>query len=148
MVGDAFPVDSAKAATTTQPVAGIVRTTFASGADRAASSVLGVASWAVAGFPLAVSVQKTFARAWRVPMLGWMASYLRGGLWFLLDVATQTGVEAATWTLGRNLGFGVLAGLAGVVLTFLLWLATPHLLLGKDLGGWRGLVPTAIAGTG
>jgi hypothetical protein len=99
----------------------------------------------VAGFPLAVSVQKTFARAWRVPMLGWMASYLRGGLWFLLYVATQTGVEAATWTLGRNLGFGVLAGL---VLTFLLWLATPHLLLGKDLGGWRGLVPTAIAGTG
>jgi hypothetical protein len=79
----------------------------------------------VAGFPLAVSVQKTFARAWRVPMLGWRASYLRGGLWFLLDVATQTGVEAATWTLGRNLGFGVLAGLAGVVLTFLLWLATP-----------------------
>jgi hypothetical protein len=42
----------------------------------------------------------------------------------------------------------VLAGLAEVVLTFLLWLATPHLLLGKDLGGWRGLVPTAIAGTG
>ena len=25
--------------------------------------------------------------------------------------------------------------------------ATPQLLLGKDLGGWRGLVPTAIAGT-
>jgi hypothetical protein len=101
----------------------------------------------VAGFPLAVSVQKTFARAWRVPMLGWMASYLRGGLWFLLYVATQFGVEAAKWTLGRNLGVGVLAGLAGVALTFLLWLATPHLLLGKDLGGWRGLVPTAIAGT-
>jgi hypothetical protein len=78
-------------------------------------------------------------------MLGWMASYLRGGLWFFMYVATQTGVEAATWTLRRNLGFGVLAGL---VLTFLLWLATPHLLLGKDLGGWRGLVPTAIAGTG
>ena len=41
----------------------------------------------------------------------------------------------------------MLAGLAGVALTFVLWLATPHLLLGKDLGGWRGLVPTAIAGT-
>ena len=27
-----------------------------------------------------------------------MASYLRGGLWFLLYVATQFGVEAATWT--------------------------------------------------
>lgn len=88
-----------------EPVAGIVRDTFASaGADRSASSVLGVASWAVAGFPLAVSVQKTFARAWRVPMLPWMASYLRGGLWFVLYVATQLGVEVATWTLGRNLG--------------------------------------------
>jgi uncharacterized BrkB/YihY/UPF0761 family membrane protein len=76
-----------------EPVAGIVRDTFASAsADRSSSSVLGVASWAVAGFPLAVSVQKTFARAWRVPMLGWMASYLRGGLWFLLYVATQFGV--------------------------------------------------------
>jgi hypothetical protein len=131
-----------------EPVASIVRTTFASAsADRSSSSVLGVASWAVAGFPLAVSVQKTFARAWRVPMLGWMASYLRGGLWFLVYVGTQFGVEAAKWTLGHNLGLGVLAGLAGVALTFLLWLATPHLLLGKDLGGWRGLVPTAIAGT-
>jgi hypothetical protein len=132
-----------------EPVAGIVRDTFASAsADRSSSSVLGVASWAVAGFPLAVSVQKTFARAWRVPMLPWIASYLRGGLWFLLYVATQLGVETAKWTLGRNLGFGVLAGLAGVALTFVLWGATPHLLLGKDLGGWRGLVPTAIAGTG
>jgi uncharacterized BrkB/YihY/UPF0761 family membrane protein len=128
-----------------EPVAGVVRTTFASAAaDRSSSSVLGVVSWAVAGFPLAVSVQKTFARAWRVPMLGWMASYLRGGLWFLLYVVTQFGVEGAKWTLGRNLGLGVLAGLA---LTFLLWGATPHLLLGKDLGGWRGLVPTATAGT-
>jgi hypothetical protein len=132
-----------------EPVAGIVRDTFASAsADRSASTVLGVASWAVAGFPLAVSVQKTFARAWRVPMLPWMASYLRGGLWFLLYVATQLGVEAAKWTLGRNVGLGVLAGLAGVALTFVLWLATPHLLLGKDLGGWSGLVPTAIASTG
>ena len=131
-----------------EPVAGIVRGTFASAsADRSSSSVLGVLSWAVAGFPLAVSVQKTFARAWRVPMLTWMASYLRGGLWFLLYVATQLGVEAAKWTLGRNLGLGVLAGLAGVALTFVLWGATPHLLLGKDLGGWRGLVPTAVAGT-
>jgi hypothetical protein len=131
-----------------EPVAGVVRDTFASAsADRSSSSVLGVASWAVAGFPLAVSVQKTFARAWRVPMLGWMASYLRGGLWFVLYVATQLGVEGAKWALGRNLGFGVLAGLAGLALTFLLWGATPHLLLGKDLGGWRGLVPTAIAGT-
>jgi hypothetical protein len=42
----------------------------------------------------------------------------------------------------------VLAGLAGVVLTFLLWLATPPSAARKDLGGWRGLVPTAIAGTG
>jgi hypothetical protein len=49
-------------------------------------------------------------------------------------VATQFGVEAATWTLGRNLGLGVLAGLAGVALTFVLWGATPHLLLGKDPG--------------
>ena len=131
-----------------EPVAGIVRDTFASAsADRSSSSVLGVASWAVAGFPLAVSVQKTFARAWRVPMLPWMASYLRGGLWFLLYVATQLGVEAATWTLGRNLGLGVAAGLAGLALIFVLWLATPHLLLGKDLGGWRGLLPTAVAGT-
>lgn len=131
-----------------EPVAGIVRDTFASAsADRSSSSVLGVLSWAVAGFPLAVSVQKTFARAWRVPMLGWMASYLRGGLWFLVYVAIQFGVEAAKWILGRNLGLGVLAGLAGVALILMLWLATPHLLLGKDLGGWRGLVPTAVAGT-
>jgi hypothetical protein len=69
------------------------------------------------------------------------------GCGFLLYVATQFGVEMAKWTLGHNLGLGVLAGLAGVALTFVLWLATPHLLLGKDLGGWRGLVPTAIAGT-
>jgi hypothetical protein len=50
-------------------------------------------------------------------MLPWMAGHLRGGLWFLLYVATQLGVEVARWTLGRNLGLGVLAGLAGVALS-------------------------------
>lgn len=104
-----------------EPVAAIVCGTFASAsADRSSSSVLGVASWFVAGVPLAVSVQKTFARAWRVPMLPLIASYLRGGLWFLLYVATQVRLEAAKWTLGRNQGFGMLAGLTGVALTFLL----------------------------
>ena len=53
-------------------------------------------------------------------MLPLIASYLRGGLWFLLYVATQVGLEAAKWTLGRNQGFGMLAGLTGVALTFLL----------------------------
>jgi hypothetical protein len=131
-----------------EPVAGIVRGTFASAsADRGTASVLGVASLFAAGLPLAVSVQKTFARAWRVPMLSFTATYLRGGLWFVVLVATQAGVEAAKWIVGRKLGYGVLAGLAAVAFTFALWLLTPRLLLGKDLGGWRGLVPTAVAGT-
>jgi len=34
-----------------------------------------------------------------------------------------------------------------VALTFGFWLVTPRLLLDKDLGGWRGLVPTAVMGT-
>jgi hypothetical protein len=53
-----------------------------------------------------VSVQKTFARAWRVPMLPWMASSLRGGLWFLVYVAIQFGVELATWALGATWAWG------------------------------------------
>ena len=51
--------------------------------------------------PLAVSVQKTFAEPGGC-RCSLMASYLRGGLWFLLYVATQSGVEAATWTLGAT----------------------------------------------
>ena len=81
-------------------MAGIVRDTFASAsADRAASSVLGVASWRWPGPPGGVGAEDlrpTLAG----PDAPWTASSLRGGLWFLVYVATQLGVEAATWTLG------------------------------------------------
>ena len=127
--------------------ADIVRSTFASAnAARSTSTVLGAISWLVAGFPAAVAVQKTFARAWRVPELSLFHSYFRGGVWFLLYLVVYVGVDLSRWAIDRNIALGVLAAPTGVGLLFLLWMATPHLLLGKDLGGWRGLLPTAIAG--
>jgi hypothetical protein len=39
-------------------------------------------------------------------MLPWMASSLRGGLWFLVYVAIQFGVELATWALGATWAWG------------------------------------------
>ena len=128
--------------------ANIVRSTFASAnADRSTSTVFGALSWLVAGFPAAVAVQKTFARAWRVPELSLFHSYLRGGIWFLLYLSVYLGGEGARWSLDHGILLGVLAVPIGVGLLFFLWIATPHLLLGKDLGGWRGVLPTALAGT-
>jgi uncharacterized BrkB/YihY/UPF0761 family membrane protein len=126
----------------------VVRSTFASAnAGRANATVFGTLSLLVAGFPAAVAVQKTFARAWRTPNMPLLRSYVRGGVWFVIYLAVYLGGEAVTWTVvgGHMLAF--IAVPAGVGLIFLLWMATPHLLLGKELGGWRGLVPTAIAGT-
>ncbi len=126
----------------------VVRDTFASAnAGRTNATVFGTLSLLVAGFPAAVAVQKTFARAWRAPNMPLLRSYLRGGAWFLVYLAVYLGAEAVTWMLVRGQVLAALAIPVGVGLLFLLWMATPHLLLGMDLGGWRGLVPTAIAGT-
>jgi hypothetical protein len=129
-------------------VASVVRSTFASAnAGRSMATVFGTLSLFVAGFPASVAVQKTFARAWRAPELPLVRSYVRGGAWFVIYLTVCLGVEAVRWTMERGLMLALLAVPIGAGLLLVLWMATPHLLLGKDLGGWRGLLPTALAGT-
>jgi uncharacterized BrkB/YihY/UPF0761 family membrane protein len=126
----------------------VVRNTFASAnAGRSSATVLGLLGLFAAGFPAAVAVQKTFAHAWHAPRLTLVQSYLRGGGWFLIYIAVYLGVEAVRFEAGRSVFTTVLAIPIAVGLLLVMWMATPHLLLGKDLGGWRGLMPTALAGT-
>lgn len=128
--------------------ADVVRSTFASAsAGRSSATVLGILGLLTAGFPAAVAVQKTFAHAWHSPKLTLVQSYLRGGAWFLIYIAAYLGAEAARFEVGRSAVATALAIPVALGLQFGMWMATPHLLLGKDLGGWRGLLPTALAGT-
>jgi len=130
------------------PEANVVRTTFASAnAGRSSATLLGILGLFAAGFPASVAVQKTFSRAWGAPTLTLVQSYLRGGAWFLLYLVVYLGVEAIRFTAGRSVVLTLLAVPVALGLLLLMWMATPHLLLGKNLGGWRGLLPTALAGT-
>lgn len=128
--------------------ANIVRSTFASAnASRSNATVFGILGLLAAGFPASVAVQNTFARAWRAPKLPLLQSYLRGGAWFVIYLAVFLGVETVRFAAERSILLAVLAVPVGVGLLILMWMATPHLMLGMDLGGWRGLIPTALAGT-
>jgi hypothetical protein len=127
----------------------VVRDTFSSASsERSDATVLGLFSILVGGVPLAGFLARAFAMAWRVPEHSFLRGAARGGAWFVLYMITLGVTESARYSLARE---GIVWTLAAAVVTlgvtFGLWLVTPRLLLARDLGGWRALVPTAVAGT-
>lgn len=113
-----------------------------------AAGILVVGGLLVSGFDVALALQTTYARAWRVEKLKGWPGYWRGGLWMgacLLLLVSQEVAVAATYRFGAFAYVPVF--IVEGALTFGFWMMTPRLLLDKDLGGWRGLVPTGVAGT-
>lgn len=128
--------------------ASVIRQMFASvTTNQGAATVLGTVGFLVLGFDVAATLQETYARAWHVPRQAGIRAYLRGGAWFLAALVLLAANEAAAWTSWHfGIVFGVPAAMLALSAVFGFWLLTPRLLLDKDLG-WRGLVPTAVAGT-
>lgn len=113
-----------------------------------AAGILVVAGLLASGFDIALALQAAYSRAWRVTRLkGWPA-YWRGATWMAACLVLLVSQELV---IGVTYRFGAVAYVPVVIievaLAFGFWLLTPRLLLDKDLGGWRGLVPTAVVGT-
>lgn len=113
-----------------------------------AAGILVVGGLLASGFDIAIALQVTYARAWRVERLRGWPSYWRGGVWMaacLVLLVSQELMMGLTYRFGAVAYVPVVIG--EIALAFGFWLMTPRLLLDKDLGGWRGLVPTALVGT-
>jgi hypothetical protein len=131
----------------TGETAALVRETFAASSDaREIATLVGIGSFLLVGYTLGTTMQETYARAWQLPPMRSTASFTRGVAWFALFLVNATLVELIRYQAAAD---GTAAVIAAAVVSFLtgfvFWLVTPRLLLDVRLG-WRGLVPTGIAG--
>jgi uncharacterized BrkB/YihY/UPF0761 family membrane protein len=123
-----------------------VRDAFGSGASlRSTWTVLGLASFLVWGIPMSSQVAKTFARAWRRERYPFFHEVWRGAVWFALFLGSQAATVAVS--PGRVHGVGdVLLNLVGLIPQFLLWFATPAILVRNGANAWRQLAWCGLTG--
>ena len=108
-------------------------------------TVLGLASFLVWGIPMASQVAKVFARAWRRDRFPFMQEVWRGATWFALFLGAQLATVAIS--VGRvNSVTDVALNVAGLIPSFILWSATPAILVRDGASGWRHLAWCGLAG--
>ena len=123
-----------------------VRGLFGTGASlKSTWTVVGLASFLVWGIPMASQVAKTFARAWRRERFAFLEEVWRGGLWFFLFLGTQIGTVAVSTVQVAGIPHMVF-NLLGLLPSFLLWSATPALLVRNGANGWKHLAWCGVAG--
>lgn len=123
-----------------------VRGLFGTSASlRSTWTVVGLASFLFWGIPMSSQVAKTFGRAWRRDRFPFAQEVLRGSIWFFLFLTSQV----ATIAIGTvhiagvpHVIFNVLA----LVPSFVLWSATPAILVRDGSNGWRHLMWCGLAG--
>ncbi|MEI7546642.1 MAG: hypothetical protein WCK21_01085, partial [Actinomycetota bacterium] len=128
-----------------------VRGLFGSGASlKSTWTVFGLASFLVWGIPMSSQVAKTFGRAFRRERYPFWGEVWRGVIWFFLFLGTQAltvkisnGHPGTVWE--------VLANVAGLAPSFLLWSVTPAILVRDDFhsfsgGSWKYLAWCGLAG--
>ena len=129
------------------PTAQVVRTAFPPTNNIIqVASVIVIASFAISGFDVASVFQKTFAEAWRVhPLHGWRGP-VRGLFWFVLVFATF-GFGQLMQRFPSKHGWEAYLITVPIVaaMNYLFWLATPQLLLDKELDR-HDLHPGALLG--
>lgn len=126
------------------PTSDRVRGAFGSTAGlRSSWTFLGVAGFLVWGIPMAVTVARIFAKAWRREEFGLSQRVLRGALWFALYLTMIVCRERITF--GHDLGgaWRVLFFALAQIPVWLFWSLTPALLVRN---GGRGLIYMALAG--
>lgn len=126
------------------PTSDLVRGAFGSTAGlRSSWTVLGVAGFLIWGIPMAVTVARIFAKAWRREEFGLPQRVLRGAAWFalylLMIVCRERITFGAHHTSEVRLGLFILA----LIPVWLFWSLTPALLVRN---GGRGLIYMALAG--
>ena len=123
-----------------------VRGLFGTGASlKSTWTVVGLASFLVWGIPMASQVAKTFARAWRRERFGFFEEVWRGAGWFVLFLLTQVATVAVT-TVRIDHVPHILFNLLGLLPSFILWFATPAILVRHGATGWKHLAWCGVAG--
>ena len=123
-----------------------MRDLFGTGASlKSTWTVVGLASFLVWGIPMSSQVAKTFARAWRRERFGFFEEVWRGAVWFLLFLAVQ--VTTVAISVGHvHSVTDALRNLAGLIPSFVLWSATPAILVRNGRNEWRHLAWCGLAG--
>ena len=123
-----------------------VRGLFGTGASlKSTWTVIGLASFLVWGIPMASQVAKTFARAWRRERFGFFEEVWRGAIWFFLFLGTQIGTVALD-TISVPGVPRILFHVLGLIPAFILWSATPAILVRSGASGWKHLMWCGVAG--
>ena len=123
-----------------------VRGLFGTGASlKSTWTVVGLGSFLIWGIPMSSQVAKTFARAWRRERYPFLHEVWRGAVWFFLFLGTQV----ATVAIGTSEIHGVpqiVFNLVSLLPSFVLWSATPAILVRDGANGWKHLAWCGIAG--
>ncbi|MEQ1701824.1 MAG: hypothetical protein ABMA25_17075 [Ilumatobacteraceae bacterium] len=123
-----------------------VRGLFGTGASlKSTWTVVGLASFLVWGIPMASQVAKTFARAWRRERFGFFEEVWRGAVWFVLFLVAQVATVAISAIHLDNVP-GILFKALGLLPSFILWFATPAMLVRHGATGWKHLAWCGVAG--
>ena len=123
-----------------------VRGLFGTGASlKSTWTVVGLASFLVWGIPMSSQVAKTFARAWRRERFAFFEEVWRGAVWFVLFLVTQVGALAIASVHLPGVPRMVFHALA-LIPTFILWSATPAVLVRSGANGWKHLMWCGLAG--
>jgi hypothetical protein len=112
---------------------------------RSTWSVGGVAGFLFWGIPMAITVAAMYARAWQRPPFGLLGKLWRGGVWFIIYLASQSARSRVTAAGYAGLT-KVLVALVAVVVLWLFWSLTPVLLVRNGAHGWRSLFVAGFAG--
>ena len=108
-------------------------------------TVVGLASFLVWGIPMSSQVAKTFARAWRRERFAFLEEVWRGALWFFLFLASQVATLAVSAIHVSGVPHIVFIVL-GLLPSFVLWSATPALIVRNGKSGWKHLLWCGLAG--
>ena len=108
-------------------------------------TVVGLASFLVWGIPMSSQVAKTFARAWRRERFAFLEEVWRGALWFFLFLASQVATLAVSAIHVSGVPHIVFIVL-GLLPSFVLWSATPALIVRSGKSGWKHLLWCGLAG--
>ena len=124
--------------------AALVRSTFANAkSGRNVALSLSLVSLLITGLSVATTVQKAYARAFRVEPLRGAQRFIRGWAWLILVLAvTGSAMTLRYWAHSRPWWFLFLIVPVLAAVSFAFYLVTPRLLLDVPFA-WRDLVPGA-----
>ena len=111
---------------------------------RSTWTVLGLGGFLFWGIPMSSQVAKVWARAYRRERFRFWSETWRGSTWFVLALAAY--VASVAITSNHHGPTKVLWVALGAAPTFVLWSATPALLVRNGSAGWRYLFWSGIVG--